>query len=141
MLYGAFENPLKSYFCKRRNSVLKTRISLGHKDCIILESWLQGLEHVRLWMWAGTSPIFLYSNRGEIAFLKEQKENNTNLLSCFEQLDIESEVNNEMANRMSLFYAEATPVLKTLSNATTHFVVEVSKTFNPFRKLKIKSEV
>ncbi|XP_034288023.1 CYFIP-related Rac1 interactor A isoform X1 [Pantherophis guttatus] len=39
-------------------------------------------------------------------------------------LDIESEVNNEMANRMSLFYAEATPVLKTLSNATTHFVVE-----------------
>lgn len=31
-----------------------------------------------------------------------------------------------MANRMSLFYAEATPMLKTLSNATTHFVSEVS---------------
>lgn len=30
-----------------------------------------------------------------------------------------------MANRMSLFYAEATPMLKTLSNATTHFVSEV----------------
>uniref|UniRef100_A0A8C9FPE2 Family with sequence similarity 49 member A n=1 Tax=Pavo cristatus TaxID=9049 RepID=A0A8C9FPE2_PAVCR len=29
-------------------------------------------------------------------------------------LDIENEVNNEMANRMSLFYAEATPMLKTL---------------------------
>jgi len=41
------------------------------------------------------------------------------------QLDIESEVNNEMANRMSLFYAEATPMLKTLSNATTSFVTEV----------------
>jgi hypothetical protein len=42
------------------------------------------------------------------------------------QLDIENEVNNEMANRMSLFYAEATPMLKTLSNATMHFVSEVS---------------
>uniref|UniRef100_A0A8C7SR40 CYRIA/CYRIB Rac1 binding domain-containing protein n=1 Tax=Oncorhynchus mykiss TaxID=8022 RepID=A0A8C7SR40_ONCMY len=39
-------------------------------------------------------------------------------------LDIESEVNNEMANRMSLFYAEATPMLKTLSTATTNFVTE-----------------
>ncbi|XP_040017159.2 CYFIP-related Rac1 interactor A isoform X3 [Gasterosteus aculeatus] len=39
-------------------------------------------------------------------------------------LDIEKEVNNEMANRMSLFYAEATPMLKTLSNATTNFVTE-----------------
>ncbi|NXC22119.1 FA49A protein, partial [Corythaeola cristata] len=39
-------------------------------------------------------------------------------------LDIENEVNNEMANRMSLFYAEATPMLKTLSTATTHFVSE-----------------
>lgn len=35
-------------------------------------------------------------------------------------------MNNEMANRMSLFYAEATPMLKTLSNATTKFVSEVS---------------
>lgn len=42
------------------------------------------------------------------------------------QLDAESEVNNEMANRMSLFYAEATPMLKTLSSATTKFVSEVS---------------
>ncbi|XP_043920780.1 CYFIP-related Rac1 interactor A isoform X2 [Protopterus annectens] len=39
-------------------------------------------------------------------------------------LDIENDVNNEMANRMSLFYAEATPVLKTLSNATSSFVSE-----------------
>lgn len=36
-------------------------------------------------------------------------------------------MNNEMANRMSLFYAEATPMLKTLSNATTKFVSEVSE--------------
>lgn len=32
-----------------------------------------------------------------------------------------------MANRMSLFYAEATPMLKTLSNATTKFVSEVER--------------
>lgn len=38
--------------------------------------------------------------------------------------DSENEVNNEMANRMSLFYAEATPMLKTLSDATTKFVSE-----------------
>lgn len=45
---------------------------------------------------------------------------------CFSiKLDIENEVNNEMANRMSLFYAEATPMLKTLSTATTNFVTEV----------------
>ncbi|CAN0033580.1 unnamed protein product [Lampetra fluviatilis] len=36
----------------------------------------------------------------------------------------EAEVSNEMANRMSLFYAESTPMLKTLSNATTRFVSE-----------------
>uniref|UniRef100_UPI00398F4306 CYFIP-related Rac1 interactor A-like n=1 Tax=Pristiophorus japonicus TaxID=55135 RepID=UPI00398F4306 len=40
------------------------------------------------------------------------------------KLDTENDVNNEMANRMSLFYAEATPMLKTLSNATTKFVSE-----------------
>ncbi|KAK7492944.1 hypothetical protein BaRGS_00015891 [Batillaria attramentaria] len=34
----------------------------------------------------------------------------------------EVEVTNEMANRMSLFYAQATPMLKTLSDVTTHFV-------------------
>uniref|UniRef100_A0A3Q3WR82 CYRIA/CYRIB Rac1 binding domain-containing protein n=1 Tax=Mola mola TaxID=94237 RepID=A0A3Q3WR82_MOLML len=39
-------------------------------------------------------------------------------------MNVNSEVNNEMANRMSLFYAEATPMLKTLSNATTNFVTE-----------------
>ncbi|XP_077580302.1 CYFIP-related Rac1 interactor B-like [Stigmatopora nigra] len=34
----------------------------------------------------------------------------------------DAEVNNEMANRMSLFYASATPMLKTLSDATSKFV-------------------
>ncbi|TSK82133.1 Protein FAM49B [Bagarius yarrelli] len=38
----------------------------------------------------------------------------------------ENEVNNELANRMSLFYANATPMLKTLSDATTKFVSENS---------------
>ncbi|CAL8277673.1 unnamed protein product [Lota lota] len=33
-----------------------------------------------------------------------------------------NEVNNELANRMSLFYANATPMLKTLSDGTTKFV-------------------
>ena len=40
------------------------------------------------------------------------------------QAEGENEVNNELANRMSLFYAEATPMLKTLSDATTKFVSE-----------------
>ena len=31
-------------------------------------------------------------------------------------------VTNEMANRMSLFYAEATPMLKAVSTSTTQFV-------------------
>lgn len=34
------------------------------------------------------------------------------------------EVNNELANRMSLFYAHATPMLKVLSEATTSFVAD-----------------
>uniref|UniRef100_A0AAR2LJH1 CYRIA/CYRIB Rac1 binding domain-containing protein n=1 Tax=Pygocentrus nattereri TaxID=42514 RepID=A0AAR2LJH1_PYGNA len=37
----------------------------------------------------------------------------------------ENEVNNELANRMSLFYANATPMLKTLSDATTKFVSDM----------------
>lgn len=36
----------------------------------------------------------------------------------------ETEVSNEMANRMSLFYAHATPMLKTLSDTTTKFVTQ-----------------
>ncbi|XP_077470652.1 CYFIP-related Rac1 interactor B-like isoform X2 [Stigmatopora argus] len=36
--------------------------------------------------------------------------------------DADAEVTNEMANRMSLFYASATPMLKTLSDATSKFV-------------------
>lgn len=45
------------------------------------------------------------------------------------QLEIENEVNNEMANRMSLFYAEPMPMMKTLSKATTNFVMEVMRLF------------
>ncbi|XP_061835153.1 CYFIP-related Rac1 interactor B-like [Nerophis lumbriciformis] len=36
--------------------------------------------------------------------------------------DADNEVNNELANRMSLFYASATPMLKTLSDGTSKFV-------------------
>ncbi|KAG8224467.1 hypothetical protein J437_LFUL003190 [Ladona fulva] len=39
-------------------------------------------------------------------------------------LDVEDTVTNELANRMSLFYAHATPMLKVLSEATTRFVAE-----------------
>lgn len=35
------------------------------------------------------------------------------------------EVSNELANRMSLFYAHATPMLRALSDATSKFVCEV----------------
>lgn len=35
------------------------------------------------------------------------------------------EVNTELANRMSLFYAHATPMLRVLSDAVSHFVSEV----------------
>lgn len=38
-------------------------------------------------------------------------------------------MNNELANRISLFYADATPMLKTLSDGTTKFVSEVTKMF------------
>ena len=34
----------------------------------------------------------------------------------------ETEVNNKLANRMSLYYVEDTPMVKTLSNAKTKFV-------------------
>ncbi|XP_029653613.2 CYFIP-related Rac1 interactor B [Octopus sinensis] len=37
----------------------------------------------------------------------------------------ETEVSNETANRMSLFYAHATPMLKMLSDTTTKFVTQV----------------
>lgn len=47
------------------------------------------------------------------------------------QLEIENEVNNEMANRMSLFYAEPMPMMKTLSKATTNFVMEVKCPSSP----------
>lgn len=43
----------------------------------------------------------------------------------FPQAEEHNEVDNELANRMSLFYANATPMLKTLSDATTKFVSKV----------------
>jgi len=40
------------------------------------------------------------------------------------------EVNTELANRMSLFYAHATPMLRVLSDAVSQFVLEVSESLN-----------
>lgn len=56
------------------------------------------------------------------------------------QAEGENEVNNELANRISLFYADATPMLKTLSDGTTKFVSEVRQTGN-FLNLKKSSLV
>lgn len=39
--------------------------------------------------------------------------------------DDQAQVSTETANRMSLFYAYPTPMLKTLSDATSKFVSEV----------------
>lgn len=36
-------------------------------------------------------------------------------------------ISNELANRMSLFYAHATPMLRVLSNSTIAFLLEVSR--------------
>jgi len=41
------------------------------------------------------------------------------------------EVSNELANHMSLFYANATPMLRVLSEATTRFVAEVRSNLRP----------
>ena len=48
--------------------------------------------------------------------------------------DSDVQVSNEMANRMSLFYAYPTPMLKTLSDATSKFVSEVSQKNETFTK-------
>ena len=42
-----------------------------------------------------------------------------------DDIDADLDVNNDMANRMSLFYAHATPMLRVLSDATTKFVSQV----------------
>lgn len=49
------------------------------------------------------------------------------------QAEGENEVNNELANRISLFYADATPMLKALSDGTTKFVSEVRNTSLPVK--------
>lgn len=43
----------------------------------------------------------------------------------------QQDLNNDLANRMSLFYANATPMLRVLSDATSRFVAEVR--FHVFR--------
>ncbi|XP_066991698.1 CYFIP-related Rac1 interactor B [Anabrus simplex] len=45
-------------------------------------------------------------------------------MSSQDGFDDTKEVTNDLANRMSLFYAHATPMLKVLSEATTKFVAE-----------------
>ncbi|PWA27543.1 hypothetical protein CCH79_00000241, partial [Gambusia affinis] len=78
--------------------------------CVLTEDCLDVLAQMRI---PAIQNDFSYYRRT----ISRNRINNMNL-------DIENEVNNEMANRMSLFYAEATPMLKTLSTATTNFVSE-----------------
>ena len=44
-------------------------------------------------------------------------------------MEKDSSVVGELANRMSLFYAHATPMLRVLSNATIAFLMDVSYTY------------
>lgn len=55
------------------------------------------------------------------------------------QAEGENEVNNELANRISLFYADATPMLKTLSDGTTKFVSEVRNDSLPVKNEQHRS--
>ena len=54
-----------------------------------------------------------------------------------DDLDQQLDVNNEMANRMSLFYAQATTMLRVLSDTTSKFVSEVSKTIHSWIQMEI----
>lgn len=66
-----------------------------------------------------------------LIILRSEVQNTKHAVSGFKlcffclQAEGENEVNNELANRISLFYADATPMLKTLSDGTTKFVSEV----------------
>lgn len=58
--------------------------------------------------------------------LTRQRMSSLSSLASNETADMdEREVSNELANHMSLFYAHATPMLRTLSEATTKFVTRV----------------
>ncbi len=76
-------------------------------------------------------------DRTDFRFLERTCKNIILIRECFDshepvlcalQDDLEEQldVNNEMANRMSLFYAQATPMLRVLSDTTSKFVSEVS---------------
>ena len=72
--------------------------------------------------------VAIYISEGQRSFIILVRFVILSLISQQEQsADRTFAVNNEMANRMSLFYAEATPMLKVLSDSTTKFVTEVSR--------------
>ncbi|KAG8580139.1 hypothetical protein GDO81_007159 [Engystomops pustulosus] len=77
--------------------------------------------HLQEKAWNSVCPLVVRLKRFYEFSLRLEKALQS-LLESLTAPHIENEVNNEMANRMSLFYAEATPMLKTLSNATTSFV-------------------
>jgi len=52
-------------------------------------------------------------------------------------VDDELDVSSAVANRMSLFYAHATPMLNVLSDTTSRFVAEVgARCFDSFLKVE-----
>ena len=58
-------------------------------------------------------------------FRRTMSRRNLNMASVGVDYDEGKCVSTELANEMSLFYAEATPMLKTLTNATSSFVQKV----------------
>lgn len=124
-------NPaIQNDFSYYRRTISRNRINNMHVSARV--SWAyRPLLHGSFWMFAlnsGQGTALTLASRAQcLGILGFDYFFNNSVFSFFHQLDIENEVNNEMANRMSLFYAEATPMLKTLSNATMHFVSEVSQ--------------
>ena len=58
-------------------------------------------------------------------FRRTMSRRNLNMASVGVDYDEGKCVSTELANEMSLFYAEATPMLKTITNATATFVQKV----------------
>jgi len=62
-------------------------------------------------------------------FRRTMSRRNLNMASVGVDYDEGKCVSTELANEMSLFYAEATPMLKTLTSATSSFVQKVKLFF------------
>ncbi len=57
--------------------------------------------------------------------------------SLFKTAESDEQISSELASRMSLFYAQPTPMLKVLSEATMKFVANVSFFKRPFHSFRL----